>query len=94
MNAVYAAALGVDAALRNLCGNNYTEVCPNYRSSSTRSQLTLDGIRAARYVAVHICYRGIIKTCMLSALLKWFMFNSIYHNLTLGQIGHIQCTLG
>lgn len=50
VNAVYAAALGVDAALRKLCGDSYNGVCSNYRVSSTRSEPTLEGIKAARYV--------------------------------------------
>ena len=50
VNAVYAAALGVDAALTALCGENYKGVCQNYRDNSTRSAATLAGIRAARWV--------------------------------------------
>ena len=50
VNAVYAAALGVDAALRKLCGDNYDGVCEAYHTSNTRSEPTLAGIKAARYV--------------------------------------------
>ena len=68
VNAVFAAALGVDAALTDLCGEGYTGVCPNYRTNSTRSTATLEGIRAARWVAyLHGCHREMHVTINVCA---------------------------
>lgn len=49
-NAVYAAAFGVDHALRELCGQNYTGMCWQFRESdSRRRELMFEGALKARF---------------------------------------------
>ena len=49
INAVYSAAHGIDAALREVCGNDYTTVCEKFKTLDTRRDLVLRKTREASF---------------------------------------------
>ncbi|KAJ8312619.1 hypothetical protein KUTeg_009992 [Tegillarca granosa] len=49
INAVYAAAIGIDLALKSECGANYTTVCEKYKNSQGRTDLLMNSILRARF---------------------------------------------
>lgn len=49
VDAVFAAALGIDRTLRRLCGDTYSGVCEAYRRSGDRRQRVLEGIKTASF---------------------------------------------
>lgn len=50
INAVYAAAYGIDAALKEVCGNNYTTVCESFKTREDRRDLVLEKTQTASFV--------------------------------------------
>lgn len=50
INAVYAAAYGLDAVLKSTCGENYTTVCELFKKNNTRRDDILHEIKSASFV--------------------------------------------
>ncbi|KAL3856574.1 hypothetical protein ACJMK2_011309 [Sinanodonta woodiana] len=50
INAVYAAAYGIDKALREVCGNDYTTVCEPFKNNQDRRDILLRNIKNAQFV--------------------------------------------
>ena len=50
INAVYAAAVGIDKTLRQVCGNGYTTVCEQYRNLPDRDEMLMQKIESARFM--------------------------------------------
>ena len=49
MNAVYAAAVGLDTSLRAVCGQNYTTVCEQFKNDANRHNTLVSNILKARF---------------------------------------------
>ena len=49
INAVFAAALGIDTALKTTCGDSYTGLCPQFVFNSQQKQSIFTGIRDATF---------------------------------------------
>lgn len=50
INAVYSAAYGLDLALREECGNNYTTVCEAFKNRANRREFVLEKIKLASFM--------------------------------------------
>lgn len=49
INSVYASAIGIDSALKNSCGVNYTTVCEAFKNRDDRRDLILEYIKKAQF---------------------------------------------
>jgi hypothetical protein len=45
INAVYSAAIGIDHAIKELCGKNHTGLCDKWRASQNKKMIILQGIK-------------------------------------------------
>ena len=49
INSVYAAAIGMDSALKSVCGQNYSTVCEKFRNDANRRDILMSNILEATF---------------------------------------------
>ncbi|XP_052073189.1 uncharacterized protein LOC127711239 isoform X2 [Mytilus californianus] len=49
INAVYAAAIGIDSALKRVCGEDYSTVCEKFRNEANRRDILMENILKANF---------------------------------------------